>query len=100
MPVMPKIFRLLCIVVFGLLLNLRGLSQELEPRVMSPTPVGLNIVLLGYAYSNGNIVLDSSLPIEDADAKVHSLTLGYTTSFSIFSRMAKLDVIIPFSNAS
>jgi Putative MetA-pathway of phenol degradation len=72
-------------------------AQELEPRLYQNAPVGLNAFALGYGYSSGNILVDSSLPVEGASAKVHGIALGYVRSFGILGKSAKLDVVLPLS---
>jgi hypothetical protein len=75
-------------------------AQELEPRSLAAAPVKLNILLIAYAYSNGNVLLDSSLPIEDAEARLNTFNLAYATTLNLFGRLAKLDVAIPFSHGN
>jgi len=33
-------------------------AQELEPRLLTNLPVGMNFALVGYGYANGNILFD------------------------------------------
>jgi len=73
-------------------------AQELEPRAMAAAPVKMNVLVLGYAYSSGNVLLDQSIPIEDGKAKFSAFGLAYLTTVNIFGRLAKLDVAIPFSS--
>jgi hypothetical protein len=42
-------------------------SQDLEPRAYVDTPVGMNFLIASYAYSEGGVSTDPSLPIEGAD---------------------------------
>ncbi len=87
--------------IFGLmLLNVSVLAQDLEPRAQASAPVGLNILMVGYSYSDGNILLDASLPVEGAEAKIHSLVMAYATTINVFGRLAKLNVAIPFSHGT
>ncbi len=72
-------------------------AQELEPRLYQNAPMGLNAVVVGYGYSAGNFLVDSSLPIEGARAEVQSITLGYVRSLDFFGKSAKLDVVLPLS---
>ena len=51
--------------LFGLAAAVTAQAQELEPRTYSNTPVGMNFLLLGYAYSVGDVSFDTSAPIED-----------------------------------
>jgi len=72
-------------------------SQDLEPRFLSSVPTGGNFAIASYGYSNGNILLDNTLPIEDLNAKLNSFVLAYARSFKLFNRLAKFDVIAPYS---
>lgn len=47
-------------------------AQDAEPRSYTNTPVGLNFLIAGYAYSQGKIAFDPTLPI--ADAQFHTNT--------------------------
>jgi hypothetical protein len=93
-----KITFMLMLVV--MLLNGSVLAQDLEPQAQASAPVGMNILILGYSYSDGNILLDAALPVEGARAKINSLVVGYVTTLNIFGRLAKLDVAVPFSHGT
>lgn len=82
----------------SLLLNSIGHAQDLEPLTLARAPVGMNFILFGYGYSTGNVFLDQALPIEDIDARVHTLSAAFATVFNLFGREAKLDVVVPFGN--
>src|SRR4029450_131386 len=45
-------------------------AQEIEPRAYANIPTGLNFVAVGYAYSQGDISVDSSVPLEDASLRI------------------------------
>jgi len=81
----------------GSLISIPVHSQDLEPRLMSPLPVGGNFVVASYGYSAGNILLDNALPIEDLEASLNNLVVAYARSFSLFRRLAKVDAILPYS---
>lgn len=74
-------------------------AQDLEPRFLSSVPIKGNFGGLVYGYSNGNILLDNSLPIEDLDAKLNTVAAAYIRSFSLFNKLAKFDVTVPYSFA-
>jgi Putative MetA-pathway of phenol degradation len=75
-------------------------AQDLEPRLYQNAPVGLNGLVLGYGYSSGNFLVDSSLPIEGATAEIHSVTVGYLRSIDFLGKSAKVDVVVPVSSGS
>jgi hypothetical protein len=81
------------------LLALSGVAtaQELEPRSYVNTPVGMNFLVAGYAYTEGDVVTDPSLPLEDAEIEAHSAVLAYARSFGFLGKSAKVDAIVPHS---
>ncbi len=42
-------------------------AQDLEPRAYSNTPIGLNFLIAGYAYTSGGVAIDPALPLKNAD---------------------------------
>ena len=74
-----------------------AVAQDLDPRAYTNTPVGVNFLLTGYAYQEGDVATDPSLPIEDAQVHVHSAVVAYARSFGLFGKSAKVDVVVPYS---
>lgn len=74
-------------------------AQDLEPGFLSAIPIGTNIAIAATGYSQGNILLDNTLPIEDLEAKIYNFALGYFYSFKLFNRLAKMDVVVPYALA-
>ncbi len=72
-------------------------AQDLEPRLYTNTPVGLNFVILGYGYQTGDVLTDASLPIEDAQVELHSAVAAYARSFGLLGTSAKCDVAFPYA---
>jgi hypothetical protein len=72
-------------------------AQELEPRLLTNVPVGMNFALFGYSYARGNILLDPAVPVEDLDSKLHMLVGGYVRSIDIAGMAGKVDVVVPFA---
>jgi hypothetical protein len=71
-------------------------GQNLEPRAYSPAPVGLNFVVIGYTNSQGGVVLDPSLPIEDVSARINIMTGGLSRTFGLFGRQASASLVLPY----
>ncbi len=59
-------------------------AQELEPRLFSPAPKGMNILLGAFGYSFGNILLDPAVPVEDLDSRLAIITAGYVRTLNVF----------------
>src|SRR5215510_13364743 len=55
------------LVALALLAAATAQAQELEPRAYTNTPVGMNFLVLGYAFTKGDVALDTSVPIEDGE---------------------------------
>ena len=72
-------------------------AQDLEPRSLSPAPVGMNFLVAGYLNSSGNIMLDTALPIEGLNAKIHTFVGAYVRTIDFWGLPAKVDVVIPVS---
>jgi hypothetical protein len=75
-------------------------AQSLEPRAYSNTPVGMNFLLLGYAYQQGDVLLDPSVPVKDVHVEVHSAALAYARSLNVWGKSGKIDVIVPYARLS
>ena len=63
---------------FGVLLAVAlaatpGAAQELEPGAYTVSPVGLNVLNVGYVFNSGDVTFDPSLPIEDGSATIHTV---------------------------
>lgn len=77
-----------------------GSAQDLEPRSYSNIPLGLNFLVVGYAYSSGGVVTDSSLPLENGKVELKSIVSAYARSFELGGQLGKFDVILPYASAS
>ena len=90
-------FSFFLLFVFGLMIQQEMLSQDLEPGFLSAIPIGGNIGIASYGFSQGEILLDNTLPIEDLNSKMSIIGLGYFRSFKLFNRLAKFDVVVPYA---
>lgn len=72
-------------------------AQDIEPRAFANTPVGVNFLVGGYAYTRGSLSFDPSLPIANANLQTSSAVLAYARSFQVLGASAKFDAIAPFS---
>ena len=70
-------------------------SQSLEPRLYSNAPIGMNFLVLGYAYTNGSIPDNTNLELEDADLDVEVAIAAYAHVFKLFGQSGKIDIIVP-----
>jgi hypothetical protein len=95
-------FRRATTVAFAaLLFSARALhAQSLEPRAYAHTPIGLNFAIVGYAYTDGDVVLDASVPVEGGNVSSNGLVLAYARSFGLWGESGKFDATLPYGWAS
>ena len=93
-----------CLAVFaacaGLGIAPRAAAQDIEPRTYSNAPVGVNFLILGYAYTQGGLQFDSALDITDAHLKTSNAVLGYARVFDLGGKAATFDVVVPYTGLS
>jgi hypothetical protein len=72
-------------------------AQELEPRALQNGPVGLNFLVASLGYARGNLLMDPSLPIENARADVGTLLLGLFRTIGLFGMGGKVGIAVPLA---
>ncbi len=71
-------------------------AQDLEPRSYSPSPVGLNFLVLSYAHQSGEILFDPTLPFENVEAKLNAGAIAYGRTFGLAGRSASVLAALPY----
>ncbi|QOG04380.1 transporter [Flavobacterium sp. MDT1-60] len=75
-------------------------SQDLEPRVYANVPTKLNVAAVGYAYIDGNVLTEPSLPISDFTIQSHNLAATYVRTFGLSNKLARVQVALPYTYMS
>jgi outer membrane putative beta-barrel porin/alpha-amylase len=73
-----------------------AMSQELEPRSYSASPIDSNFAVLALSNSTGTVPLDPSLPLSDVRPAINTLILSFTHTFRIGDRTANWAVAVPY----
>ena len=68
-----------------------ALAQDLEPRLYTNVPLGMNFVGAGYGYSEGNVLFDPSIALENAEIEIDGPVLGYGRSVRLGPFSGKVD---------
>jgi hypothetical protein len=68
-----------------------ALAQDLEPRLYTNVPVGINFLGAGYGYSEGNVLFDPAVALENAEIEIHGPVLGYGRSIAVGRFSGKVD---------
>ena len=79
-----------------LLWNARVMAQDLAPRAYLITPVHSNAVTLSYSFLNGDLLLDGTVPITDATARVNLSVFSFFHSMRLFGRTASVTASLPY----
>jgi len=90
-----RLFLLLALLFSGT----KSFSQDVEPRRWTTLPLGIKILGAGYGYTSGEIFFDPVLQAEDVSVKANSFIVQYVHPFKLGSKLARVDVYIPYSIA-
>ena len=93
----PLLYLLIGMLMFAAVQTYAG---EIEPRSYVNTPVGVNFLLAGYAYSDGGLATSGSSPLKNANLKMHTGILAYARSLDVLDKSGKFDVILTYSDLS
>lgn len=80
----------------ALLLCSVAAAQDLEPRAYSPAPVGTNFAAVTYSHSSGDVLLDPTIPIQNANVQFNTAAFGYYHSFGLLGRQTTLTLGVPY----
>ncbi len=75
-------------------------AGEIEPRAYVNTPLGINFLLVGYAYTDGGLSTPGSSPIKNAQLTMNTGVLAYARSLDVWGKSGKFDIILPYSQLS
>jgi hypothetical protein len=73
------------------------LAQDLDPRAYIRLPVNTNTIVSGFSYSQGGVVTDPTLPIQDLEATVQAASFGYAHTFNLFGFTSQAMAALPYS---
>jgi hypothetical protein len=72
------------------------MSQELEPRSYSASPIDSTFAVGALSNSTGTVPLDPSLPLSDVRPAINTATLSFTHTFRLGERTASWAVSVPY----
>ena len=68
-----------------------ALAQDLEPRLYTNVPLGMNFFAAGYGYSEGNVLFDPTVALENAEIEIDGPVVGYGRSIRLGPFSGKVD---------
>jgi hypothetical protein len=57
----------------------------------------MNFVISGYTHSSGDVLLDPSVPLEDASIRAHTAFFAYARSLAFAGRSAQIQAVLPYA---
>lgn len=66
-------------------------AQDLEPRLYTNVPVGINFLGAGYVLSEGNVLFDPAVALENAELEIDGPALGFGRSIGLGPFSGKVD---------
>lgn len=76
--------------------GLSGIAQDLDPRAYIKAPIKGTILIAGYSHSEGSVLTDPTIPLDDLMATVNSASFGVARTFDFFGRSAQALVVLPY----
>jgi hypothetical protein len=95
--IQASFYLIVCVCVVSFAFPPAAHSQTLEPRLYSNVPTRLNFLVLGYGFTQGDVLVDPALPIKDLNARIHMPILAYVRSLNVWGRSGKFDIVLPFA---
>jgi hypothetical protein len=74
-------------------------ALELEPRLWSHLPMGVNFIGGAYVYTDADIALDPVLELEDVAMELHAWAAKYIRTFELFNHSARVDLTQGYQEA-
>jgi hypothetical protein len=74
------------------------IAQEVTPRLFWPAPKGTKVFVAGYAYTTGDVHLDSSIPLLGSNARSNTGLLAYTQTLNLWGRTSNFLIQLPYSH--
>jgi Putative MetA-pathway of phenol degradation len=73
-----------------------AMSQELEPRSYSASPIDANFAVGILSNSTGTVPLDPSLPLSDVRPAINAASLSFSHTFRLGDRTASWALLVPY----
>lgn len=88
------------LIVVSLLIAGLANAQDLDPRRYVNLPIRQNFFAVVYAYSEGDVNVSPSVPLEGASLRIDGPAFAYVRTFEMAGNSASIDAIMPYVCAS
>ncbi len=73
-------------------------ANDVQPRLYSNVPTGVNFLSLVYAHSEGEVTFDDSVPLEDVEGDIDSYLVSFARGLNIGGKSVLLSVAVPYTD--
>ena len=87
----------LLLIILLLFITVNLSAQDLDPRAYIRVPIDMTVLVTGFGYTYGGVVLDPTAPIQDLEAKVETPMIGIGRTFSLFGLTSQAFIALPYS---
>jgi len=78
--------------------SLLACAQQMDPRSYSNVPIAQNFLLAGFAHSQGGVLVDPSLPIDNVSAKIETALVGYVRTLDLWGQSGTIGLVVPYAS--
>jgi len=71
-------------------------AQDLSPRAYVISPTGSHAIIFSAGFNKGDVLVDPTVPLEDAKGSFQLPLLGYYQSLNFLGRSANVTVLMPY----
>ena len=91
---MSRVVRALCLAAWVCAWSIGSTvcAQDLEPRAYTNAPVGLNFLIAGFTDSNGGVLFDPSVALDNAHIRVDGPVIGFARALRVGDMSSKIDI--------
>ncbi len=80
----------------GVAMIVPAFAQDLAPRAYVITPTGSHAVILSTSFNSGAVLVDPTVPLDDAKGSFQLPVFGYYQSLNLLGRSANFTVLLPY----
>ena len=95
-PALMMVLRPIILLVLMFCWSGQLFAQDLEPRRWTQMPTGLNFAGIGIGHTEGDILFDPVLLVEEATFDMETVGLVYVRSFGVLGKSARVDFSLPY----
>ena len=73
-------------------------AQQMDPRSYANVPIEQNFLLVGFGHSQGGVLLDPSVPVDNVSAKIETVLVGYLRTLDFWGQSGTIGLVVPYAS--